>query len=114
MITEEQIHKIIGKHIDAQDVYNREDAYNVVKAAIIEILEQLEHKQELKAINEAVEGVNSEVRYNKRLEKITRVEVIDHNPKLGDSRGRVYTNYSVNSCETEIQDQGRTLKIFLK
>lgn len=37
---------------------------------------------------------------------VTRVEVIDKN-------GRSYTNWDVKSVETQLQDDGRTLKIFI-
>lgn len=37
----------------------------------------------------------------------TRVEVIDHN-------GRSYTEWDVHSVSASIQDDGKTLKIFLK
>ena len=39
--------------------------------------------------------------------KVTRVEVIDKD-------GRAYTNYDVSMCELMLQDDDRTLKIFLK
>jgi len=39
--------------------------------------------------------------------KVTRVEVIDHN-------GRSYVNWSpTNELSVSIQDQGRTLKLFI-
>jgi hypothetical protein len=42
------------------------------------------------------------------LDKVTRVEVIDAN-------GRAYNNWDVkNKTEISMQDNGRTLKIFLK
>ncbi len=40
-------------------------------------------------------------------EKVTRVEVIDSN-------GRIYTNYNCKDVEIQLQDEKRTLKIFLK
>ena len=40
-------------------------------------------------------------------EKVTRVEVIDSN-------GRIYTNYNCKDVEIQLQDDNRTLKIFLK
>ena len=50
----------------------------------------------------------SEVRSTEaRICKVTRVEVIDKN-------GRVYTNYSVKDIELQLQDDNRTLKIFLE
>ena len=39
--------------------------------------------------------------------EITRVEVID-------STGRAYTKWDVKDVEMSIQDDGRTMKIFLK
>jgi len=39
--------------------------------------------------------------------KVTRIEVIDHN-------GRSYVNWSpTNELSVSIQDQGRTLKLFI-
>lgn len=38
--------------------------------------------------------------------KVTRVEVIDNN-------GRAYTCH-INGCRVAIQDDGRTLKVFLR
>jgi hypothetical protein len=38
---------------------------------------------------------------------VTRVEVID-------GKGRSYTNWNVESLEFSLQDEGRTLKIFIK
>ena len=37
---------------------------------------------------------------------VTRFEVIDHN-------GRSYTNHTVGTIEFSLQDNGRTLKVFL-
>lgn len=37
---------------------------------------------------------------------VTRIEVIDKN-------GRSYTNWDVKAVETQLQDDGRTLKIFI-
>lgn len=39
--------------------------------------------------------------------KVTRVEVID-------KEGRSYTNYKVEEVELSLQDDDRTLKIFIK
>lgn len=39
--------------------------------------------------------------------KITKVEVIDE-------KGRSYTNYNVKELELSYQDEGRTLKLFIK
>lgn len=43
---------------------------------------------------------------NLTIDEITRLEIIDHT-------GRVYTNWKVGSLELSIQDNDRTLKIFV-
>ena len=43
--------------------------------------------------------------------KATRVEVIQHSEPYN---GRAYTNYNAKDVEIMLQDEGRTLKIFLK
>jgi hypothetical protein len=45
------------------------------------------------------------------LPKITRVEVIQHSEPYN---GRAYTNYNAKEVEIQYQDDGKTLKIFLK
>jgi hypothetical protein len=45
------------------------------------------------------------------LPKVTRVEVIQHSPP---HNGRAYTNYNAKDVELQYQDNGKTLKIFLK
>lgn len=44
-------------------------------------------------------------------EKVTRIEVIDHQnePMIG----RAYTKYNCQNVELSLQDDGRTLKIFI-
>jgi hypothetical protein len=43
--------------------------------------------------------------------KVNRIEVIQHSEPYN---GRAYTNYNVNNVDIQIQDDGKTLKIFLK
>jgi hypothetical protein len=45
------------------------------------------------------------------LPKVTRVEVIQHSLPY---KGRAYTNYNAKDVELQYQDDGKTLKIFLK
>ena len=45
------------------------------------------------------------------LPKVRRVEVIQHSPP---HNGRAYTNYDAKDVEIQYQDDGRTLKIFLR
>jgi len=42
---------------------------------------------------------------------VTRVEVIQHSEPYN---GRAYTNYNAKDVEIQLQDNGKTLKIFLK
>jgi len=42
---------------------------------------------------------------------VTRVEVIQHSEPYN---GRAYTNYNAKDVEMQLQDNGKTLKIFLK
>lgn len=44
-------------------------------------------------------------------EKITRIEVIDHQSE--PIIGRAYTKYNCQNVEVDLQDDGRTLKIFI-
>ena len=48
---------------------------------------------------------------NQETSKVTRVEVIQHSPPYN---GRAYTNYNAKDVEIQFQDDGKTLKIFLK
>lgn len=43
--------------------------------------------------------------------KVNRVEVIQHSEPYN---GRAYTNYNAKDVEVQLQDNGKTLKIFLK
>jgi hypothetical protein len=51
------------------------------------------------------------IRGDKEPNKVTRFEVIDHSE---NGVGRAYTKYNVKSLELSYQDDGRTLKIFIK
>jgi hypothetical protein len=43
--------------------------------------------------------------------KVNRVEVIQHSEPYN---GRAYTNYNAKNVEVQLQDNGKTLKIFLR
>jgi len=43
--------------------------------------------------------------------KVTRIEVIDHQSE--PVVGRAYTKYNCEKVELQLQDDGRTLKIFI-
>ncbi len=67
----------------------------------------------MKKINNHLEGVlnlsSSELKGETRivLPYLTRIEIID-------SKGRAYVNTKVEDLKISIQDENRTLKIFLK
>ena len=43
--------------------------------------------------------------------KVTRVEIIDHQSE--PTIGRVYNKHNCGKVETSLQDDGKTLKIFI-
>lgn len=48
------------------------------------------------------------------LENVTRVEIIDHTKDFTEGGGRVYSKRDDDmKVEVSMQDQGRTMKIFL-
>ena len=47
------------------------------------------------------------------LPKVTRVEVINHSRDI-ENPGRVYINMNCKDVELQYQDEGRTLKVFIK
>lgn len=49
----------------------------------------------------------SSARFRSPYHDVTRVEVID-------ADGRSYTNHKVQNVELSLQDDGRTLKVFIK
>ena len=57
-----------------------------------------------------IEGAKWQAKQN-NTSKVNRVEVIQHSEPYN---GRAYTNYNVNNVDIQIQDDGKTLKIFLK
>jgi len=56
------------------------------------------------------EGAKWQQQFNDTSE-VTRVEVIQHSEPYN---GRAYTNYNAKEVEIQYQDDGKTLKIFLK
>jgi hypothetical protein len=49
-----------------------------------------------------------------KLVKVSRVEVIDHSKTFEQGGGRVFTKKDCKSVELSYQDDGRTIKIFIK
>lgn len=73
----------------------------------------------IKVLNEVIDRLLEEIsdlRNNVRLDsldtsEVRRVEVIQHSEPYN---GRAYSNYNAKEVELQIQDNGKTLKIFLK
>jgi hypothetical protein len=61
--------------------------------------------------NEAVFHNAKEMEKQQSFADVNRVEVIQHSPPYN---GRAYTNYDAKDVELQLQDNNKTLKIFLK
>ena len=68
--------------------------------------EQIWNEEKKKGLKELIQ----EYRQNDT-SQVTRVEVIQHSEPYN---GRAYTNYNAKDVEIQFQDNGKTLKIFLK
>lgn len=44
---------------------------------------------------------------------ITRIEIIDRTKGVEEGGGRVYTNYDIKDCWVSMQDDGKTMKVFI-
>lgn len=44
---------------------------------------------------------------------ITRIEVIDRSKSLEEGGGRVFLDLDVNNAWVSVQDEGKTLKVFI-
>jgi len=65
-----------------------------------------------KALQDTIK--DTEERVIGEVEKVNRVEVIDHTKNVEDGGGRVYTKWEDElDVKLDIQDEGRTLKIFI-
>jgi hypothetical protein len=60
-------------------------------------------------VNEFLDNTNKQKILD--ISKVTRVEVIQHSEPYN---GRAYTNYNAKDVEIQLQDDNKTLKIFLK
>jgi hypothetical protein len=49
-----------------------------------------------------------------KLIKVSRVEVIDHSKTVEQGGGRIFTKMDCKSVELSYQDDGKTLKLFIK
>lgn len=76
-----------------------ENALKIAREALIYHIEQT------RPIERTEKAINTIDRVLQRPSKVTRLEVID-------SKGRSYTNWGVTKLDYQLQDDGRTLKIF--
>ena len=44
---------------------------------------------------------------------ITRIEIIDRSKGVDEGGGRVYVNMDIKDCWVDVQDDGRTMKVFI-
>ncbi len=49
-----------------------------------------------------------------KLIKVSRVEIIDHSKSVEQGGGRVFAKKDCKSVELSYQDDGKTLKLFIK
>ena len=111
------------QEIKLEEVFNDEKKENI-KKFIDEINNPSEPNQAL--IDAAERHSNETLRDNSHVSfiagakwnqkqndtsKVKRVEVIQHSPPYN---GRAFTKYNAKDVEIQFQDDGRTLKIFLK
>jgi hypothetical protein len=112
-----------SREIKLKDVFNDEKKENI-KKFIDEIENPSEPNQALiDAAERYIAGDNYNRYYDDFIEgakwqeqqndtsKVKRVEVIQHSPPYN---GRAFTKYNAKDVEIQFQDDGRTLKIFLK
>jgi len=78
------------------------------------ILEKSDINSKLKKIDisESPTWEINTVTANTDLSKVTRFEVIDHSLPYTEA-GRVYTKRDIEKLEFSVQDEGRTLKVFI-
>jgi hypothetical protein len=91
---------------------NKEKLYNLYIERVNEISNDLESKTIFNP-EEIIDIISSVIEDNFNevviLPKVTRLEIIDHQGQ----EGRVYTKRNCEKVELSIQDEGRTLKIFI-
>jgi hypothetical protein len=77
------------------------------QTAVEWLCEQYHLKQDIEIVKEAKEMEKQQ----NDTSKVKRVEVIQHSPPYN---GRAFTKYDAKDVEIQFQDDGYTLKIFLK
>jgi hypothetical protein len=79
------------------------------ETAIQWLLEELNNGRHLN--DELIEKAKKMEKQQNDTSKVKRVEVIQHSPPYN---GRAFTKYNAKDVEIQFQDDGYTLKIFLK
>jgi hypothetical protein len=79
------------------------------ETAIQWLLEELNNGRHLN--DELIEKAKEMEKQQNDTSKVKRVEVIQHSPPYN---GRAFTKYNAKDVEIQFQDDGYTLKIFLK
>ena len=76
-----------------------------------EFYEKLEVRGDGALFNDLVNQAKEMEKQQNDTSKVKRFEVIQHSPPYN---GRAFTKYNAKDVEIQFQDDGRTLKIFLK
>jgi len=92
-----------------------------MKTAVEQLIERIDNEVDsLKTLHGAeIRGRMIGLAFAKRValelkekyKEVNRVEVIQHSDPYN---GRAYVNYNAKDVDIQIQDEGRTLKVFLK
>jgi hypothetical protein len=78
---------------------------------LIEELQKADYIPKDSIIMDYVINEAKEMEKQQSFTDVNRVEVIQHSPP---HNGRAYTNYNAKDVELQLQDNNKTLKIFLK
>lgn len=82
-----------------------------VEFEIVDLYKETTYDQPDKIIGKAAKLIYKQEELSNEPSKITRLEIIDHSP---EGKGRVYGKHDIKSLELSYQDDGKTLKIFIK
>jgi hypothetical protein len=88
----------------------QQSSIQILEQAAENYAKQFDYAEDSSPQLDFIEGAKWQQEQN-NTSKVNRVEVIQHSPP---HNGRAYTNYNAKDVEIQFQDDGRTLKIFLK
>jgi LAS superfamily LD-carboxypeptidase LdcB len=108
-----ELTKLIKEEL--KKVLKEEAATSVMRShpgMVEEIIEMLKHIDiDGETMQYILKAVGMEEQMQQSFANVNRVEVIQHSEPYN---GRAYTNYNAKDVEIQLQDDNKTLKIFLK